>query len=170
MNGIYVIAKEGNDGSGLKAYAKLWYNDSTIIFDSYEQADEFIKQFPIFFEGIDYEIFEDTEFEIFPSDVFYSDLLNDEEFLYQKDNIKSKYTIKCSDGTFAGIYGRTIIFESIDEIMEFMNLATSFFTESKYEIVDDTTQLIWCFFIDYSRLNFSSDNEETNTTENNITS
>lgn len=141
----YLISKI-SEGDGVECYLKLWYRDETILFDSIEQATEFVNDFPVFFDDIDYNIIEYTE----PLNTMsYSDLLYDNEFLYEKENLKQSYVIKNPDGNMAGLNGYTIVFDSEEEIAEFMGLVPEFFTDNNYEVAEEITNLAWCFFINY---------------------
>lgn len=150
-NKYYLISKEDTDG--IDCYLKLWYRDETILFDSIEQATEFVTEFPIFVKDIDYSIIEYSEHINPISDIiFYSDLVNDEEFLYEKENIHPLYVIKDEDGRMLSINDYNLTFESEDEITTFMEETPNIFRNISYEIAEVSTNLAWCFYIEYHKI------------------
>lgn len=143
----YVITKGTNEDM---VFIKSWFSDETILFISEDQAKEFIQEFPMFFEGIEYNILpvQTHNYEPDEYDILYSDFIKEEKFLEEKKNLKPKYAIKNSDGKMAGMFDRIIVFDNQNEITNFMVAAPEFFNHSEYEIIEVYTDLAWEFYTD----------------------
>ena len=170
MNEIYAIVREIEfNGKQEICYAKLWYADDLILFESEKQAVDFMEQFPVFFMDYDCEVMILRDLDVIKDGTLYSDIIKDEDFIYHKENLVPKYSIKNPEGQFASFLGHVILFENEDQITNFIDSSPEFFTKSDYETLEETPQMAWCYYIDFNAL-IRSDDEEFNVDENNTTS
>lgn len=139
----YLIRRtSGDDG-----FIKLWYADEVILFDNEEQVNHFIKEFPVFFEGVKYDI---VIADLLKSNiVLYRDLLNDEEFLKKKKDIKPKFIIVDNKGNMIRHNKHIIIFDNEEEINMFKTTFSSLYKESENKVKEEYTNLAWYLFMEY---------------------
>lgn len=138
----YLIKKENQN-----TYIKLWYSDEVILFDSEDQVKDFIKEFPVFFEGVDYII---VVADLLTGNcVLYSDLIVDDEFNEEKKNIKPKYIIKDNVGMMVRHYKHIILFDDEEEINEFKTTFPGLFKDHEHKTVEEYLNLGWYLSIDF---------------------
>lgn len=139
----YLIRRiSGDDG-----FIKLWYSDEVILFDNEEQVNHFIKEFPMFFKGVKYDI---VIADLLKSNiVLYRDLLNDKEFLEKKKDIKPKFIIVDNKGQMIRHHKHIITFDNEEEINIFKTTFSSLYKESENKVEEEYTNLAWYLFMDY---------------------
>ena len=145
QNELYLIRKN-SDG----AIAKLWYRDEVVAFSTNEEMINYVARFPMFFGpeielDIEVVIVDDLECNF----VLYSDIIKDEEFIKEYQNIGPKYSIWNTDGNGALCDSHMLCFDTKEEIEEFVETFPGFVINYEYNVAVELINRGWYLFMNY---------------------